>query len=127
MRNILFIFIISVLSVTIAKAADPSAINGTWSGNWTPKGGIPDAVTVELKRDETGKLTGRFLTPKKMEFTKASFNPGTGIVTFEAWDEKGDRHYKLQGKLKGTELLGTLEANETSGDVMLIKWTFFGR
>ena len=32
-----------------AAAADKTEINGTWSGNWTPKGGVPDAITVELQ------------------------------------------------------------------------------
>src|SRR2546426_8475121 len=60
-----------------AAAADKTEINGTWSGNWTPKGGVPDAVTVELRRDMGGNLTGKFLTPAPMEFSKASFNPLT--------------------------------------------------
>jgi hypothetical protein len=69
-------------------------------------GGVPDAVTVELRRDTAGKLIGKFLTPTAIDFTKAYFNPVTGIVTFEATDEKSGKHYKLEGKLKGTELIG---------------------
>jgi hypothetical protein len=127
MKTVLLVFITSVLLLTTAAAADLTAINGTWSGNWTPRDGIPDAITVELRRDAAGNLTGKFLTPAAMDFSKASFNPTTGIVTFEATDEKSGKHYKLEGKLKGTELIGTLGANDTAGEVRLIKWTFFGR
>jgi hypothetical protein len=127
MKTLFVVFTMSVLLLATAAAADLTAINGTWSGNWTPKGGIPDAITVELKVDESGKLTGKFRSPVPMDFSKASFIPTTGTVTFEATDEKSGKHYKLEGKLKGTELIGTLGANDTVGEVRLIKWTFFGR
>ena len=104
MKIVLLVFLTSVFLMVTVAAADLTAINGTWSGNWTPKGGVPDAITVELRRDAAGNLTGKFLTLTAMDFTKASFNPVTGIVAFEATDEKAGRHYKLDGKLKGTEL-----------------------
>ena len=50
-----------------------------------------------------------------------------GVIAFEATDEKSAKHYKLDGKVKGTELIGTLGTNDTAGDIRLIKWTFFGR
>src|SRR5262249_22411239 len=106
-----------------ALTAQTTKLDGTWSGNWTPKGGTPDAITVELRQEAGGKLTGKFLTPQPMEFTKASFNTATGVVMFEATDAKSGKSYKV----KGTELIGTLAANETTGEVRLIKWTFFGR
>jgi hypothetical protein len=127
MKTALFVFSILVLLPATTSAAELAAINGTWSGNWTPKGGVPDAVTVELRRDAAGNITGKFLTPVPMDFSKASFNRTTGLVTFEANDEKSGKQYKLEGKLKGTELIGTLAANDTVGEVRLIKWTFFGR
>jgi hypothetical protein len=127
-KTAFFILSIVFLSMNTAVAqTEPTAINGTWSGNWTPKGGVPDAVTVELRRNDKGVLTGKFLTPAPMEFSKASFNAATGVVSFEATDEKSGRRYTLSGKVKGTELTGTLGAGETSGEIRLIKWTFFGR
>jgi hypothetical protein len=36
-----------------------------------------------------------------MDFSKASFNPATGNVTFEATDKKSSKHYKVEGELKG--------------------------
>ena|ERR1051326_6971755 len=102
-------------------------LNGTWSGNWTPKGGVPDAVTLELKEDNAGMVTGKFVNPAPMEFSKAVFNEKTGTMTLEATDKKSGKQYKLDGKVQGTELKGTLSAGETSGEIRLIKWTFFGR
>jgi len=32
-------------------------------GNRLPKGGVPDAVTIELRLDNSGILTGKFLNP----------------------------------------------------------------
>jgi len=127
MKALLFVLTMFVLLLATVAAADLPAINGTWSGNWTPKGGVPDAVTVELRRDAAGNLMGKFLTPVPMDFSKASFNPTTGIVRFEAADAKSGKQYKLEGKLKGTELIGTLAADDTAGEVRLIKWMFFGR
>ena len=59
MKTVLFVFITLVLLLLApVAAADLTAMNGTWSGNWTPKGGVPDAITVELKTDESGKIAG---------------------------------------------------------------------
>ena len=74
MKALLFVLTMFVLLLATVAAADLPAINGTWSGNWTPKGGVPDAVTVELRRDAAGNLMGKFLgffgdcAPKKWPF-----------------------------------------------------------
>jgi hypothetical protein len=112
---------------SLSLAADTAALSGTWSGNWTPKGGVPDAVTIELKQDTAGRLTGKFLTPAAMDFSKASFTPKTGAVSIEATDSRSGKNYKLSGKVEGTEIKGTLANEDTSGEIRLIKWTFFGR
>ena len=127
MKTKSIVILIAVLLSSAALAAQTTKLDGTWSGNWTPKGGTPDAITVELRQEAGGKLTGKFLTPQPMEFTKASFNTATGVVIFEATDAKSGKSYKVEGKVKGTELIGTLAANDTTGEVRLIKWTFFGR
>src|SRR5262245_59070449 len=126
MKTTSLIFLIPVL-LFVPPLLAQTTLNGTWSGNWTPKGGIPDAITVELRQEAGLKLTGKFLTPVPMDFSKASFNATTSVVMFEATDPKSGKSYKLEGKVKGTELTGTLSANDTSGEVRLIKWTFFGR
>ena len=125
----------SVLSFAIAfaliipgvcSAADINDIAGTWSGNWTPKGGIIDAATVEV-RVESGKIVGKFRTPVAMDFTRASFDPKTGVVLFEATDAKAGKTYKLEGKLSGNDIRGTMTVGTTTGEVLLIKWTYIPR
>jgi hypothetical protein len=107
-------------------AAQTVELSGTWSGSWTPKGGVRDAVTVELRQDEKGNVSGRFLTPTRMDFTKASFDRKTGAVALEAADPSGKR-YAIDAKVSGTEIKGTLGVNEQAGDLHLIKWTYFPR
>ena len=113
----------ALMAPSIAAAAD---LKGTWSGNWMPQGGVPDSITIELRQDAAGKVSGKFLTPSAMEFTKASYIAKTGVVSFEASDQSG-KHYKIDGKVEGNEIKGTLQVNDVAGDVRLIKWTYFGR
>src|SRR5438477_11883052 len=109
---------IAVILLAPSVAAAAGVLNGTWSGNWTPKGGVPDAVTVELRQDDSGTLTGKFVNPPTMDFSKASFIPKTGTILLEAADQSG-KHYKLEGKVEGTELKGTLGAGEVTGELRL--------
>src|SRR5688572_28378966 len=102
-------------------------INGTWSGGWVPEGGVRDAMTIELRHDENGRLTGRFVTPVSMEFTKAIFNSKTRALLLEAADPKSGKQYKLDAKVEKTEIRGTLAVDTTSGQVHLIKWTYVPR
>jgi len=39
MKIVLLVFLTSVFLMVTVAAADLTAINGTWPGNWTPKGG----------------------------------------------------------------------------------------
>jgi hypothetical protein len=102
-------------------------VNGKWSGGWTPQGGVRDAVTVEFSQDAAGKVTGRFITPVEMAFTAVTVNTTSGAVTLEAKDAKSGKVYKLDGKIEGTELKGTLKVGDVSGEVRLIKWTYVPR
>jgi hypothetical protein len=128
MKTTLLGFLVVALTMipTLSHAADVSELNGTWSGSWLPKGGVVDAVTVEI-RQEDGKLTGRFRTPQEMTFSTATFDSKTGNVVLEATDSKSGKHYKINGKLDKLEIKGTLAAGETTGDVLLIKWTYVPR
>jgi len=123
---LLSVFIAALLAVPIF-AADTNDLKGTWSGNWTPKGGVPDSITVEIKLDANGKLGGKFLTPAPMDFSKVSFIAKTGMLTLEAVDAQSGKHYKVDGKVEGTEIKGTFDNNGVMGEVRLIKWTYFGR
>ena len=121
---------VAVVAVTLIApciAADRSSdLEGTWSGDWTPTGGIATAVTVTLMSDSHGKLTGRFLSPVRMDVTGAAYNPKTQRITIDALDEKSNETYKLVGKVSGTEIKGTIDAGNRTGHVLLIKWTYTG-
>jgi hypothetical protein len=128
MRPTVLSFVIGLALIIpgICSAADINDIAGTWSGNWTPKGGVIDAVTVEV-RVENNKVSGRFRTPVAMDFTKATFDPKTGAVLLEATDTKAAKTYKLEGKLTGNDIKGTMTVGTTSGEALLIKWTYIPR
>src|SRR5436190_15475235 len=115
--------LLGILTATLLLAADTGELVGTWSGSWLPKGGVVDAVTVEI-HEENGKLTGRFRTPQEMEFSTATFNSKTGDVVLAATDAKSGKAYRIDGKLNKFEIKGTLTAGDTLGDLLLIKWTY---
>ena len=86
-----------------------------------------DAMTIELTEETSGHLTGKFLTPVPIEFSRASFDPKTHAVALEAMDQKSGKRYRIDGKIRGTELKGNLEINDVKGDLLLIKWIYFPR
>ena len=102
-------------------------LNGTWSGSWIPEGRIRDAMTIELKHDERGKLSGRFVTPTSMNFSKATYNSKTRLLSLEAMDATSGKQYRLTARVEGTEIKGTVTAGNENGQVDLIKWTYIPR
>ena len=126
MRSIALIFAVILMIPGMGFAADINDITGTWSGNWTPKGGVLDAMTIEA-RVENGKVVGKFRTPIPMDFTRASYDPKTGAVSIEATDSKSGKAYKLDAKLSGNDIKGTIVVGGVPGDVLLIKWTYVPR
>ena len=42
-------------------------------------------------------------------------------------DQKSGKRYRIDGKIHGSDLKGTLEINDVKGELLLIKWTYFGR
>lgn len=125
--TLLGVLVVALMTIpSVSRAADVTELAGTWSGSWLPKGGVVDAVTVEI-RQEDGKLTGRFRTPQEMPFSTATFDAKTGAVVLEATDTKSGKRYKINGKLDKLEIKGTLAAGDTTGDVLLIKWTYVPR
>jgi hypothetical protein len=124
---LLFVFS-AVMLLARPVAANPDTIQdqlkGTWSGGWIPEGGVRDAMTIELRFDESGKLTGRFVTPISMNFSRATFNVKTRSLLAEAADPTSGKNYKLNAKVEGTEIKGTVTADNQDGQVHLIKWTY---
>jgi hypothetical protein len=62
-----------------------------------------------------------------MDFRKASFSPQTGTLVVEAMDEGSGTHYRLEGKVEGTEVKGSLAVNQATGQLHLVKWTYVPR
>jgi hypothetical protein len=129
MKATLLPFVFSaVVLLAPSLAAHPDTIQdqlkGTWSGSWTPEGGVRDAMTIELRFDESGKLAGRFVTPIPMNFSKATFNTKTRSLLLEAADATSGKQYKLNAKVEGTEIKGTVAVGNQSGPANLIKWTY---
>jgi hypothetical protein len=83
-------------------------LNGTWSGSFIPASGVRDSMTIEIKHDDRGTLAGRF-------------------VSLEATDAASGKQYKVQAKVEGTEIKGTVTAGNESGSIDLIKWTYVPR
>jgi hypothetical protein len=128
---LLFFLLTAVLVSTPSLASNTDSIqdqlNGTWSGSWIPEGGVRGSITVELQYDESGRLTGRFVTPVSVNFTKASFNSKSRMLLLEATDAQSGKQYKLNARVEGTEIKGTVAADNQSGEVHLIKWTYVPR
>jgi hypothetical protein len=99
-------------------------LNGTWSGSWIPAGGVRDAMTIEIKHDDSGKLTGRFVSPVSMNFTKAVFDSRTHSLLLEGTDAASGKQYRISAKVEGTEIKGTATVGNDSGSIDLIKWTY---
>ena len=125
-KTSILVLAVSVVSGAVAALA-AIELNGKWSGGWTPQGGVRDAVTVEFNQESATKITGRFLTPVPMEFTKVTLNATSGAISLEAVDAKSGKPYRIDGKVEGTELKGTMKAGDVSGEVRLIKWTYVPR
>jgi hypothetical protein len=128
MMNRIGLIAVALMLATSALAADTeSNLEGTWSGDWMIKGGVPDAVTVQLSVSDSGKLTAKFLSPAPMECTTASYAAKTRQLVLEAADDKSGTHYKLAGKVSGTEIIGTIDSGAKTGTIRLVKWTYFPR
>ena len=125
-------FVLFAISAAILFGTPASAdtmqdqLNGTWSGSWTTAS-VRDAMTIEIKHDDSGKLTGRFVTPKSIAFTKAVFDSKTRSLLLEGMDFVSGKPYKLTAKVEGTEIKGTATAGDEAGPIDLIKWTFVPR
>ena len=62
-----------------------------------------------------------------MNFTKATFNAKTRLLSLEATDSTSGKQYRLNAKVQGTEIKGTMTAGTETGQIDLIKWTYVPR
>ena len=104
------------------EKADPT---GIWVGDFGPAFYDRNTISLELAWD--GKnLTGRvrpgvpggrmYRDFPGFPIEKASFDPATGALKFEATYKPRDRHYFIQGKLSNGVLSGTWNRPEDKAD-----------
>ena len=108
----------------VAQKAGTDPLSGTWTGDWGPSPDDRNQVTVELKLD--GKnLTGTVNPgPNAVQLLKATFDPKTGSVHFEAdtKDRRGNPiHYVVNGKVEKGTMSGTWSHEKVKGDFKLTK------
>ena len=107
-----------------AAAAPADAIAGTWTGDWGPSASDRNAVTVELKHDGKGAVTGT-VNPGASPVTlmKSTFNASTGAVHMEADapGRGGTLHFVIDGKVDKNTMTGTWNHGNVKGDFKIIK------
>ena len=118
----LILMIAALVIPAVANDTLQQQLTGTWSGGWVPENGTHDSMTIELRYDDRGTLQGRFVTPVAVDFTKATFNAKTKMLSAEALNS--GKKYALSATLDGTEIRGTLNYDNQAGAIHLIKWTF---
>ena len=100
-------------------------MTGTWVGDFGPAFYDRNTISLELKWD--GKTLTGTIKPgvpgarmyrnfEGFPIEKASFDPDTGVVKFEAMYQPRGRRYIIEGKLKGNTLSGTWNRPEENKD-----------
>ncbi len=118
--------LLPALALSLAVGAAPALaqtddLRGTWSGSWTPEGGIRDAVTVRFEVIDDA-LAGEIVNPENVEFDSVAFDPADRSVVAEGGD------FRIEARIEEeTRLNGTLSQGGTTGELRLTKWTFVPR
>ena len=107
-----------------AAPAASDAITGTWSGDWGPSASDRNQVTVDLKFDGKGGVTGTVNPgPNKIELMKSTFDAKTGAVHMEADapGRGGAVHFIIDGKLEKGVMTGSWNHDKVKGDFKITK------
>lgn len=123
MRNRFFVpnATIILILAAIPAIAQSNPLRGTWSGSWTPDGGVRDAVTVRFEVID-GKLTGEIVNPENVDFENIEFDASDLSLVAEAGD------FRIEARIEEeTRLNGTLDKGSTHGEMRLTKWTYVPR
>jgi hypothetical protein len=120
---LLAVLLLTCISVVPSNAAE-NPLSGTWVGDWGPSASDRNPATVELKWD--GKdLTGTVNPgPNAVELKKATFDPKTGAVHFEAdaTNRRGNQvHYVIDGKVEGATMSGSWKHDNRNGDFKITR------
>jgi hypothetical protein len=102
------------------------AVRGTWSGDWVLASEARDRVTVEFSWDGD-ILTGKMLNPDQIDLSRVEFDESAGTVVAEAVDPETTTSYRIEARVEGTRLNGTMILGNRNGDLRLTKWTYVPR
>jgi len=120
---LLAVFLMAGFSaVSLNAAADP--LSGTWTGDWGPSASDRNPVTVELKWDGKNLAGTVNPGPNAVELKKATFDPKTGAIHFEAdaMSRRGTEiHYVIDGKVEGSAMTGAWKHDNRNGDFKITK------
>lgn len=140
MKTFLLLCIILSLTLLACQAGPATAresssgdpLTGTWQGDFGDGYFDRNTISLDLKWDGTnlsgmvrpGDPHGRMyrnFTP--FEIQKASFDPATHAIKFEALFEPRSRAYVIEGKVNGDAMSGTWDrpTDRRSGDFKLTR------
>jgi hypothetical protein len=113
-----------IAAAAFAQKTGADPLSGTWTGDWGPSPQDRNQVTLELKWSGNN-LTGTVNPgPDAIEIQKATFDPQTGAVHFEA-DAKSRRgtpiHYVIDGKVDKGAMTGSWSHDNRKGDFKITK------
>ena len=134
LRTLSVICLLACLAIAVpmiaqqkSAAADP--LSGTWTGDWGPNAGDRNQVTVDLKLDAAGAVTGKVVsvTPKRDDvlISKGTYTVTGNKVHLEA-EAKNPRSgatvkYVIDGTVAGTAMTGSWNHAASKGDFKLTK------
>jgi uncharacterized damage-inducible protein DinB len=103
----------SMLAQSGGTAADP--MSGTWTGQMGPSGGTLNPVTMELKFDGTGAVSGTITGPTLSpgDIKVGTFDPKTGALKLEVTVKDGGNTVAF---LEGTIVQGTATGRVNVGN-----------
>src|SRR5262245_3268410 len=127
-NKVVFIALLLLLSSCTSQpqAVSPSKAppTGSWSGDYALSPDRREAISVELRWENTnlrGVVRAGF---RSIPLTKAAFKPETGAISME-FDAEGNGgrtvHYVIDGKVDGDTMTGTWTHDDQRGDFRVMK------
>jgi hypothetical protein len=122
LRN-LWVACFVLLIATAAFGQDP--VSGTWTGDWGPSAADRNTVTVELKFDGKGAVTGTVNPgPNAVALKSGAFDAKTGMLKLsaDAKDRRGNTiTYVIEGKVDKGTATGSWTHDNRKGDFKITK------
>jgi hypothetical protein len=132
MKHMVYLASITMLCCLVSCAGSGGSpetrgdpVTGTWIGDFGPA--FYDRNTISLELHWDGKEVTGMIRPgvrggrmyrnfEGFAIENASFDPKTGIIKFEATYNPKERHYFIEGTLRGDTLKGTWNRPDENRD-----------